>query len=173
NLTDYQDSVTGTQDPVTGAFIADFNDGLGNHLDTAVKDLIQGALDDLNDAINGLSVELLPDDELQEVLNVIPGLGPILGTVVGVVKDLVVEPILNPALNQILSLTGTATDAITNATDQLTDASLDLVSYLLSAQVLGETSVTLNNVQVEALQACDINGGQAEEGETVDVDVTG
>src|SRR5699024_12144940 len=102
-------------------------------------------------------VELLPDDELRQVLtDLIPGLGSLLGALVGTVKGLVVDPILNPALDQILSLTGTATDAITNATDQLTDASLDLVSYLLSAQVLGETSVTLNNVQVEALQACEI-----------------
>src|SRR5699024_4852792 len=42
-----------------GSIVVEFTDGLGNHLETAVKDIIQNSLDDVSDAVNALEINIL------------------------------------------------------------------------------------------------------------------
>lgn len=103
-----------------GTVVVSFSDGLGNHLESTVTDVVQSALDDVTNAVNNLEI------------NILSGL-PIVGN------------LLNTLTNDLLlPLIGTVTDEVTNVSTQLTDGSIGLSNSLAGAQVIGQTSVNLD-----------------------------
>src|SRR5699024_6128055 len=100
-----------------GSIVIEFTDGLGNHLETAIKDIVQSLLDDVSNAVNALEI------------NILSGL-PIVGD------------ILDNITNQLLlPLIGNVTNELTSFTDDLTDGIIDLTEDLAGVQVIGEVSI--------------------------------
>src|SRR5699024_9410270 len=130
-----------------GELIVDFSDGLGQHLETAVNDVVIQTLENLVTALNGLNLELLPG------ASDIPLLGQLVQT-------------LNGLINGVL---GTATDLVgevTGVLDQLTDGVLDLSTDLAHVQALGNFTVSIPSVKVNNANSCTI-GDVGEQGAQV------
>ncbi|WP_371863294.1 adhesive domain-containing protein, partial [Oceanobacillus sojae] len=116
----YSDDVEYTVDNENGTIAVTFSDGLGNHLETAVVDVVQSALDDVSNAVNNLEINILSD---------LPIVGDLLNSLT---NDL------------LLPLVGNVTEEVTNLATELTDGTIDLSNDLASAQVIGNTSVNLD-----------------------------
>src|SRR5699024_8755702 len=130
-----------------GELIVDFSDGLGEHLETAVNDVVVHTLENLVTALNGLNLELLPGE------SDVPLLGQLVQT-------------LNGLINGVL---GTATDLVgevTGVLDQLTDGVLDLSTDLAHVQALGNFTVSIPSVKVNNANSCTI-GDVGEQGAQV------
>lgn len=103
-----------------GTVVVNFSDGLGNHLETAVIDIVQSALNDLNTAVNNLEI------------NILSGL-PIVGD------------LLNSLTNDLLlPLVGNVTSLVTDFSTNLTNGTINLTNDLASANVIGNTNVNLD-----------------------------
>ncbi|MDW2886742.1 adhesive domain-containing protein, partial [Exiguobacterium artemiae] len=70
DLLDYEGQVPIVINP-DGSIVIDFSDGLGNHLDTAVKEVVQETLQNVIDAINGVRVNGVAGLVVNPVLNVV------------------------------------------------------------------------------------------------------
>ena len=103
-----------------GSIVINFTDGLGNHLETAIKDVVQSLLDDVSDAVNALEINILSD---------LP--------IVGDLLDSITNQLLLPFI-------GNVTDVLTSFTDDLTDGTIDLTNDLAGVQVIGEVSINAN-----------------------------
>lgn len=103
-----------------GTVVVNFSDGLGNHLETAVIDIVQSALNDVNTAVNNLEI------------NILSGL-PIVGD------------LLNSLTNDLLlPLVGNVTSLVTDFSTNLTNGTINLTNDLASANVIGNTNVNLD-----------------------------
>src|SRR5699024_502910 len=103
----------------------DFSDGLGNHLDTAVNDLVTELVNDLLNAVGKLEIRVLDGD------STIPGLGPVL---VGVVNDLILGGIVSELIGGI---TGGLQPVITD----VNNASANIGVQYGGLQVTGEKTI--------------------------------
>jgi LPXTG-motif cell wall-anchored protein len=113
----YEDTVTPTVNNENGTITVDFSDGIDNHLDTAVEDVVLQLLRDITTAAEALEINLL-------------GGVPIVG-------DLV-----NGLINGILDLaTGTILPAVEEVISEITTGAIDLTGDLAAAQVIGNTTV--------------------------------
>src|SRR5699024_6056216 len=84
-----------------GSIVINFTDGLGEHLETAIKEIVQASLNDVSDAVNALEI------------NILSGL-PIVGG------------LLDNITNQLLiPFVGNVTNELTNLTDDLTNGVID------------------------------------------------
>src|SRR5699024_9104089 len=103
-----------------GSIVINFTDGLGEHLETAIKEIVQASLNDVSDAVNALEI------------NILSGL-PIVGG------------LLDNITNQLLiPFVGNVTNELTNLTDDLTNGVIDLTEDLAGVQVIGEVSINAN-----------------------------
>lgn len=127
DLLAYEDQINVVILP-NGAITVDFSDGLGNHLDTAVNDLVTELVNDLLNAVGNLEIRVLDD------FSDIPGLGPVL---VGVVNDLILGGIVSELLGGI---TGGLQPVIT----EVTKATTNITTQLAGLQVIGETLIKAN-----------------------------
>jgi len=115
----YEDSVPATVNNENGTITVDFSDGLDNHLDTAVEDVVLQLLDDVISAADALEVQLLDG---------IP----------------VVGELVNGLINGVLDLaTGTILPGVQEAVNEITTGAVDLTGELASAQVIGNTQITV------------------------------
>ncbi|MFC3474596.1 adhesive domain-containing protein, partial [Salinicoccus sesuvii] len=119
DLLSYQDQVAYTVSP-EGYIVVNFNDGLGNYVETAVRDVVQAALNDVSVAANNLDINVLGDADL---------LGDILGTLT--------DDVLQPAI-------GSLTSSVAQTSDSLTSGTVSLANDIAAAQVIGNTIVDLN-----------------------------
>lgn len=103
-----------------GTIVVDFSDGLGNHLETAVIDIAQAALNDVNDAVNNLEIN---------ILSWLPIVGDLLSSLT---NDLLI-----PLVGEVIGLVNTLGTNLTNGV-------IDLTNDLASAQVIGNTNVNLD-----------------------------
>lgn len=101
-----------------GSIVIDFSDGLGNHVETAVKSVVTDTVTGVLDAVEGLDIQLL---------SVLPGLGTLLNSIV-----------INPLVNPLKSAVVNAANAILVG---LTDGTIDLTADLAGLQVIGETEI--------------------------------
>lgn len=126
NLNTALDDVLSYTDDVTytvnrdGTIVVNFSDGLGNHLETAVTDIVQSALDDVTAAVENLKINLLDG---------IPFVGDLLSSLT---NDL------------LFPLVGDITDTLNVVSTGLTNGTIDLTNSLASAQVIGNTNVNLD-----------------------------
>src|SRR5699024_11638764 len=103
-----------------GSIVINFTDGLGEHLETAIKEIVQASLNDVSDAVNALEI------------NILSGL-PIVGG------------LLDNITNQLLiPFVGNVTNELTNLTDDLTNGVIDLTEDLAGVHVIGEVSIIDN-----------------------------
>src|SRR5699024_10191637 len=71
-----------------GTVTVDFSDGIGNHIDSAVNDIVIEALNDVVDAINNVKIEILPGAaDLPGVGIIIDGLNDLVNGVLGSLTD--------------------------------------------------------------------------------------
>lgn len=119
NVLSYTDSVQYTVND-DGTIIVDFSDGLGNHLETAVTDIVQAALDDVNTAVNNLEINIL-------------SLLPIVGDLLSSLTNSLLVPLI-----------GNVTGAVNTLGTSLTNGVIDLTNDLASAQVIGDTNISLD-----------------------------
>ncbi|SFM47022.1 hypothetical protein SAMN04487943_12024, partial [Gracilibacillus orientalis] len=120
DLLDYEDQVTATVNE-DGSIVVNFGDGLGNHLETAVQDVVNATIQDVLTAIDNLDVVLL--DGVDDPLGIISG-----------TLDTLVSTILDPFKEEAVSI-------VSGLTDGLADGSIDLANDLAGAQILGTTTV--------------------------------
>src|SRR5699024_1162458 len=80
-----------------GELIVDFTDGVGNHLETAIQDVVVQTLQNVVDAANALEIKILPGAEK------IPGVGLIIGAL---------NNTINGALSTVTDLGQLATSII-------------------------------------------------------------
>src|SRR5699024_6020040 len=119
-LKDYTDSVDYTINP-DGTIVVEYTDGLGNHLEGLIQEAVAQAVSDVNNAVNALEIK---------ASGLIGGLlGPIIE---GVTNDL------------LLPLVGEVTNVLSTLTDQIANGTINLTNDLASAQILGETNISLN-----------------------------
>ncbi|MCM3111907.1 Ig-like domain-containing protein [Lederbergia lenta] len=124
DLLAYEDTIE-TTIAEDGSITVDFSDGLGNHLETAINEVVVTLLEDVVTALNGVELAILPGAEE------IPGVGLIIGG-------------LNDLVNGVLgTVTGTV-DEVVGLIDDITDGTIDLTNDLVGLQVIGQTSVNLN-----------------------------
>ncbi|MEC1718140.1 adhesive domain-containing protein [Schinkia azotoformans] len=119
DLTVYKDQVEVVVED-NGIIKVDFSDGLGNHLQTAVNDVVVPTVTDVLDAVDHLNIE---------ILGWIPFLGDLLSNLVG--------NILNPLKEIIVSI-------VNSIVEPLTTGVLDITEELAGLQVIGETTITVN-----------------------------
>jgi hypothetical protein len=113
----YEDTVTPTVNNENGTITVDFSDGIDNHLDTAVEDVVLQLLNDVIDDANALEINLLGD--------------------VPIVGDFV-----SGLINGVLGLaTGTILPAVNNVVSEITTGAVDLTGDLVAAQVIGKTTI--------------------------------
>ena len=103
-----------------GTIVVSFTDGLGNHLETAVVDVVQSALYDVSEAVNNLEI------------NILSGL-PIVGGLLDRLTN-----------NLLLPLVGNVIEELNNISTQLTEGTIPLSNDLASAQIIGNTNVNLD-----------------------------
>ncbi|WP_208588454.1 adhesive domain-containing protein, partial [Gracilibacillus suaedae] len=125
DLLDYEDQIAATVNE-DGTIVVEFSDGLGNHLETAVQDVVNAAIQDLLTAIDNVEVVLL--DGVDDPTGLISG-----------ALDTLVSTILDPFKEE-------ATALVSNFADDLADGTIDLSNDLASAQVLGTTTVDLTAI---------------------------
>ena len=99
DLTAYTDDVEVIVNP-DGSVVINFSDGLGNHLETAISDVVTGLVNDLLAAVGELRIEVLPG------VRDIPIVGPVLD---GVVNDLILNGIVG---NLLSGVTGSLQPAV-------------------------------------------------------------
>src|SRR5699024_10271602 len=120
-----------------GELIVDFSDGLGQHLETAVNDVVIETLENLVDALNGVELAILPGAEN------IPGVGLIIGG-------------LNSAINGVLGGVTSLVGEVTGVLNQITDGTLDLSTDLAHVQALGNFTVSIPSVKINNANSCTI-----------------
>lgn len=103
-----------------GTIVVNFSDGLGKHLESAVTDIVQSALDDVNTAVNNLEINLLDE---------IPIVGDLLSSLT---NDL------------LLPLVEDVSGALNIVSTGLTNSTIDLTNSLASVQVIDKTNVNLD-----------------------------
>src|SRR5699024_8499258 len=130
-----------------GELIVDFSDGLGQHLETAVNDVVIETLENLVGALNGVKLAILPGAES------IPGVGLIISG-------------LNSAINGVLGGVTSLVGEVTGVLDQLTDGVLDLSTDLAHVQALGQFNVNIPSVKINNANSCTI-GDVGEQGAQV------
>src|SRR5699024_713158 len=114
DLLAYEDEIDVIINP-DGFVVVEFTDGLGDHVETAVKDVVVELLNDLGEAIGNVQV------------------GGLVGGAL--------EPVVNPTLGL---LNDAVVNLITPLVDDLTDGTLDLTENLAGVQVIGEVSINAN-----------------------------
>lgn len=130
-----------------GELIVTFTDALGQRLETAVNDVVVKLLQDVIDAIQalGIKVDLSKVGDIP-IVGDLPILGDLLGAVgktlddlLGETLDTLVGPegILFTVVDQLL-------DTVEGVLAQVTQTVLGLADFLLTLQVLGDTTVTLS-----------------------------
>src|SRR5699024_10569580 len=142
----YNASLATTVGP-NGELIVDFSDGLGQHLETAVNEVVIETLENLVGALNGVRLAILPGEEN------IPGVGLIIGG-------------LNSTINGVLGGVTSLVGEVTGVLDQLTDGVLDLSTDLAHVQALGNFTVSIPSVKVNNANSCTI-GDVGEQGAQV------
>src|SRR5699024_11726690 len=98
-----------------GELIVDCRDGVGNHLETAVRDVVVEALQNVVDAAAGVEIQILPEAEN------IPGVGLIIGG-------------LNDTINETLGTVTDLGDAATEIIGEIGDGAIDLTNDLAHVQ---------------------------------------
>ncbi|EKN64988.1 Ig-like domain-containing protein [Schinkia azotoformans] len=98
-----------------GLLIVDFGEGLGNHLNTVVNDVVIELLENVADAIEGVKV--------------------------GGVAGYLLSPVVNPTIGL---LKGLVTTMINPLITNLTNGVIDLTNDLVKLHVIGNTTVSLN-----------------------------
>lgn len=119
NVLSYTDNVEYTIND-DGTIVVDFSDGLANHLETAVIDIVQAALNDVNTAVNNLEI------------NILSGL-PLVGSLLRSLTNGLLIPLI-----------GNVTGLVNTLGTNLTNGVIDLTNDLASAQVIGNTNVNLD-----------------------------
>lgn len=114
DLTSYTDNVQYIVNE-DGTVVVSFTDGLGNHLETAVQDVVVDALNRVGTAIGNLEV--------------------------GGVGGAILRPVVNPT---IASLEQLVTTTINPLVSNILNGTVDLTSDLAGAQMIGQTSVNLD-----------------------------
>lgn len=127
DLLAYEDQIDVTVNS-NGSIIINFGDGLGNHLDATINELVTGLVNDLLAAVGGLEIEVLPG------VRDIPIVGPVLD---GIVNDLILGGIVNELLEGL-------TAGLEPAVTELTSALTNVTDELAGVQVIGETTIDLN-----------------------------
>lgn len=120
HLTAYQDDIDIIIDE-QGYVAIEFEEGLGQHLDSVVSEVVINTVTDLLTAIDNLDISLL---------SILPGVG-------GLLDLLVIDPILNPLL-------GAVTSAVNTILEGLASGTIDIAQDLANLQVLGNTRIELD-----------------------------
>src|SRR5699024_7961249 len=118
-----------------GELIVDFSDGLGQHLETAVNDVVVQTLENLVTALNGLDLEILPG--ASDI--------PLLGQLVQQLNNLV---------NGVLGTATSLASEVVGVLDDLANGVLDLTTDLAHIQALGQFSVNIPSVKVSNVSTC-------------------
>ncbi|WP_458413112.1 adhesive domain-containing protein [Schinkia sp. CFF1] len=108
-----------------GLIIVDFSEGLGQHLETTVKNVVIDLVNEVLNAVNGLEIKLLSG---------VPILGDILN---GLLTDLVMKPIVKPLLSAV-------TISAKGILNGLANGVIDLTDDLADIQLIGHTTVSVN-----------------------------
>src|SRR5699024_6658090 len=74
-----------------GSIVIEFTDGLGNHLETAIKDIVQSLLDDVSNAVNALEI------------NILSGL-PIVGDILDNITNQLLLPLIGNVTNELTKI---------------------------------------------------------------------
>lgn len=109
NILEYNATAPAVVNTEDGIVTVDFSEGLGNHLNSAVNDVVEPLLQDVADAIENLDIELLS------------------GTIS--VPLAPVQALLQPVLDLV---------------NNIADGTTNLTSGLVSAQVIGRTTVSVD-----------------------------
>src|SRR5699024_627556 len=120
-----------------GELIVDFSDGLGQHLETAVNDVVVQTLENLVTALNGLDLEILPG--ASDI--------PLLGQLVQQLNNLV---------NGVLGTATSLASEVVGVLDDLANGVLDLTTDLAHIQALGQFSVNIPSVKINNANTCTI-----------------
>lgn len=108
-----------------GLIIVDFSEGLGQHLETTVKNVVIDLVNEVLNAVNGLEIKLLSG---------VPILGDLLN---GLLNDLVMKPIVKPLLSAV-------TISAKGILNGLANGVIDLTDDLADIQLIGHTTVSVN-----------------------------
>lgn len=135
-----------------GSVVVDFSEGLGQHLDTTVNEVVTELVNDLLNAVGGLEIKVLPG------VSAIPVVGPILN---GIVNDLILGGIVSGLLEGL-------TDGLQPVVAGVTGATTDITNQLAGVQVIGETTIDLN---VKVDRPARVNGDVAVYGAGVNTSV--
>jgi hypothetical protein len=143
DLLAYIDEIPARVNSEAGIITVEFSDGIDNHLNTAVKDVVLQLLGDIVEASQSLEINLLG----------------LIGDLLGV----------NNLLNEIIDI---ATDGILPAVEgvitEITTGAVNLTGNLTAAQVIGNTTIT---VPLTISRTTDVSGIVPIDGGVVDANV--
>src|SRR5699024_6059721 len=112
NLLQYNDEIAYTINS-DGTITVDFTNGLGQYLETAVKDIVQSALNDVTVAVKNLEINILSDL-------------PIVG-----------ELLSNLTNGLLIPMVSNVTNLVTGVSNDLTTGVIDISTALAGVQVIG------------------------------------
>jgi hypothetical protein len=162
----YEDDIEVVQGE-NGEFTITFSDGLGERLEGVVNDVVLGLLTQLVEQVNALNVIVDLSNVDETVLGLLVGESGLLPPIINIIGGIIPIPI-NPVVDTVGDILDSLTQAlvidgntvlapikillvntITPVIPQVTDALLDLVNELVALQVLGSTTVELNDITIK------------------------
>lgn len=162
----YEDDIQVVQGK-NGELVITFSDGLGERLETTVNNVVLGLLNQVVAQVNALNVkvdlsnvdEIVLDDLVGEsglltpIINIIGGIlpvpiNPVVDTV-GDILDSLTQALVIDGNTVLAPIKALLVNTVTPVITQVTNTLLDLLDDLVALQVLGETTVDLNNITIK------------------------
>lgn len=162
SVTSYTQLVNSNVDNPNGILTVEYGDGLGQHLENMINDVVSVLLNNLSTALSNLSIALLPGGiNLSNVMNIVrkldelPILGPVLGPILSLLGSLLPILVLGPVTDTINDLiasllvtAGSLSTTTTNLTETLMTDVLVITDGLVALQLIGGAEVSLTDIQV-------------------------
>lgn len=178
SLTAYKQEIPVTVSNDSGILTIEYGDGLGQHMESTINDVVIELLDDLVRALDSLEIKLIEGGinsrniiELVKKLENLPLLGralsPLMGDgvlgqilkILGGILDRLLEPLLGPAveavvdiledlINGLLDTAANLAVEVTDLADNLTDNVLNITDGLAALRLIGGVNIEIKDIQV-------------------------